>query len=338
MNTNNITTPSLVENKANRVFMDAPKDTCFMKRVKSMTCLTALLTLCLIMLLGCGPKQKKHIFEELNALPVAELRAKAEKGDAIAQSLLGDRYYRGQGVAEDKSEAEKWFRAAAPEVRKAAEKGNAPAQIILGNMYADGLVITKDMTEAVKWLRKAAEQGDVFAQSQLGFRYAFGADVDKDNAEAAKWLRKASEQGNVNAQLMLGNMYADGEGVDKDNAEAAKWFRKADQGNSPSTPSEVVRAWADAIQTGNYLKANSLSAADSWAEMKSDNRVLSENHGVFVLPKKIIITGESISGDTAVVGLEADRYGEKLRAIHMLKENGAWKIRKLEIRKSNLLE
>ena len=56
---NNTTTLSLVENKANRIFIDASKHTRFIKRAKSMSCLMTLLSLCLIMLSGCGPNQKE---------------------------------------------------------------------------------------------------------------------------------------------------------------------------------------------------------------------------------------------------------------------------------------
>jgi TPR repeat protein len=46
-------------------------------------------------------------------LLLAELRAKAEKGDAMAQCDLGIRYDKGEGVTKDAAEAVKWFRKAA---------------------------------------------------------------------------------------------------------------------------------------------------------------------------------------------------------------------------------
>ena len=79
---------------------------------------------------------------------VAEIRAKAAAGDAVAQFNLGIRYCEGQGVANDQKEAIKWF-------RKAAEQNHAGAQYRLGRCYYEGKGVTKDYVEAVKWFRKA---------------------------------------------------------------------------------------------------------------------------------------------------------------------------------------
>jgi TPR repeat protein len=49
------------------------------------------------------------------------LLAKAEAGSAEAQHALGNKYYRGDGVRRDYSQAEFWY-------RKAAEKGNPDSQ------------------------------------------------------------------------------------------------------------------------------------------------------------------------------------------------------------------
>ena len=43
------------------------------------------------------------------AQDIAEIRKKAEQGDATAQKNLGDAYWEGEGVPEDKAEAVKWF-------------------------------------------------------------------------------------------------------------------------------------------------------------------------------------------------------------------------------------
>src|ERR1035437_3734238 len=80
-----------------------------------------------------------------------ETKAKAEKGDAVAQFNLGSDYFSGQGVAEDKVEAVKWY-------RKAAEQNVALFQYNLGCCYRDGMGVTKDEVEAARWFRKAAEQ------------------------------------------------------------------------------------------------------------------------------------------------------------------------------------
>lgn len=55
---------------------------------------------------------------------VNRYRKAAETGDAIAQYNLGVCYDTGEGVAQDKAEAAKWF-------RKAAEQGDETAQSVL---------------------------------------------------------------------------------------------------------------------------------------------------------------------------------------------------------------
>ena len=150
----------------------------------------------------------------------AQLKARAEQGDAKAQNNLGVCYEHGNGVPQDLGEAVKWY-------RKAAEQNDATAQNNLGICYANGLGVVKDEAEAVKWCRKAADQNLADAQYNLGICYAKGLGVVKDEVEAVKWYRKAAEQNYATAQFDLGCCYAKGRGVAKDAVEAVKWYRKA---------------------------------------------------------------------------------------------------------------
>ena len=58
-------------------------------------------------------------------------RIAAEQGHADAQYKLGDCYYYGDGVENDKEKAVQWY-------RKAAEQGHAEAQYKLGDCYYYG--------------------------------------------------------------------------------------------------------------------------------------------------------------------------------------------------------
>ena len=75
----------------------------------------------------------------------------AEQGDARAQHRRGVMYRLGRGVAQNNTEAARWYRAA-------AEQGNARAQTSLGFMYQSGQGVAQDDAEAVRWYRAAAEQ------------------------------------------------------------------------------------------------------------------------------------------------------------------------------------
>ena len=152
---------------------------------------------------------------------LADIRAKAEKGDAKSQCALGEAFYSGKlGVAQDYAEAVKWF-------RKAAGQNDARAQYNLGDYYAFGPGATRDQAEAVKWFRKAAGQNDARAQYNLGLFYESGRGVAQDYVEAVKWYRKAAKQDYARAQNNLGVDYSKGQGVAQDEAEAVKWYRKA---------------------------------------------------------------------------------------------------------------
>ena len=131
-----------------------------------------------------------QLFGELTPALVADIRKKAEAGDAKAQGLLGywyasDQYDTGEGALEDDKEAVKWY-------RKAAMQGNARAQANFGGMYGTGRGVPQDYKEAIKWFRKAAEQGYALAQVALGSSYAKGGGVPKDYAVAYAWYSLAA--------------------------------------------------------------------------------------------------------------------------------------------------
>ena len=157
---------------------------------------------------------------------VSCFKKSAEFGNAKAQRMLGDCYFVGEGIREDKREAVKWF-------RLAAEQGDAETQWRLGACYYVGEGIREDKQEAVKWFRLAAEQGDAEAQRMLGACYYVGEGIREDKREAVKWYRLAAEQGDAEAQRMLGVCYYVGEGIREDKREAVKWYRlAAEQGDA----------------------------------------------------------------------------------------------------------
>jgi len=87
-------------------------------------------------------------------------RKSAEQGYAYAQFRLGECYYKGKGVPEDKAEATNWY-------CKAAKQGHVEAQYKLGECNFKGEGTPKDEAEAMKWYHKAAEQGHTLAQFRL---------------------------------------------------------------------------------------------------------------------------------------------------------------------------
>jgi TPR repeat protein len=74
----------------------------------------------------------------------------ADRGNTVAEAMLGAMYADGRGVARNDSEAVKWY-------RKAAEQGYYFAQSRLGTMYRDGRGVPEDLVEAHKWFTLSAQ-------------------------------------------------------------------------------------------------------------------------------------------------------------------------------------
>ncbi len=197
-----------------------------------------------------------------------DIKTKAEKGDAQAESILGYRYSEGKGVKQDYAEAVKWL-------RKATDQGDAAAQFNLAYCYREGKGVTQDYAEAVKLYRKAADQGFAQAQYNLGVIYFNGEIVPKDYTEGIKYFRKAAEQGFALAQYNLGVYYRDGQGLPQDFEQAMKWFRMAagqkvilaqyNVGFFYEKGQGVLQDYAEAVKW--YLKAGEQGDAQSQAKL-----------------------------------------------------------------------
>jgi hypothetical protein len=80
----------------------------------------------------------------------ANIRVRADQGDVDAQHNLGLFYEKGTGVAQDYSEACKWY-------FKAAVRGNTVSQLYLGVLVAQGQGVPPDLVEGYKWVNLAAK-------------------------------------------------------------------------------------------------------------------------------------------------------------------------------------
>ena len=121
-----------------------------------------------------------------------ELRARAERGSTQAQILMGVKYYKGEGVAQDRAEAARWC-------RMAAENGDPRGQYSLGALYDAGDGVARDHAEAARWYRMSAEQGDARGQYSIGDMYLAGEGVAQDFVEAHRWFSLSAVAGNQDA-------------------------------------------------------------------------------------------------------------------------------------------
>jgi len=102
-------------------------------------------------------------------------------------------YAEGRGVAQNYTEAMKWY-------RLAADQGYAEAQVNLGMMYYNGgQGVPRDYAEAARWFDLAADQGNAYAQNNLGLMYAQGQGVPQDILRAHVWFNLSATQGHQDA-------------------------------------------------------------------------------------------------------------------------------------------
>ncbi|MGA2242340.1 MAG: tetratricopeptide repeat protein [Verrucomicrobiota bacterium] len=115
---------------------------------------------------------------------LAELRTRAERGEAAAQYRMGNRYYRGLGVATNWPKAFYWF-------REAAERGHIGAQLALGLRYLQGAGTAQSYEESIPWFRKVAalNNQEVRCYFDLAYDERFGAKRDLvDHFQYLAWL------------------------------------------------------------------------------------------------------------------------------------------------------
>jgi TPR repeat protein len=144
----------------------------------------------------------------------------AQRGDAVAQEILGFIHARGQGITADDTAAFHWF-------TLAADAGRAEAQFQLGRIHRDGAGVPTDGKAALYWFGRAAQQGSPDAMNAAGEIHLGHADVRVDYAAALEWFFRAAENGSAQAMFNIGTRYVLGQGVARDEIEACKWFELA---------------------------------------------------------------------------------------------------------------
>ena len=112
-----------------------------------------------------------YVFADNSA---SEIRDMAERGDAVAQVLMGLMYMYGHGVAQDYSQAFYW-------TRLSAEQELPRGMNALGMSYSRA---NQDYEQALYWTRRAAEKGNSIAQVNLAWLYRDGNGVAQNHAQA----------------------------------------------------------------------------------------------------------------------------------------------------------
>ncbi len=113
---------------------------------------------------------------------LATLLPKAQAGDPVAQTYVGEIHEKGLGLtAPDYRQAAEWY-------QRAADQGHAPAQIHLGALYERGLGVPLDKARALDLYRRASGIADdplIFESRLKAEREAFQRELAVRNRLAA---------------------------------------------------------------------------------------------------------------------------------------------------------
>ena len=182
-----------------------------------------------------------------SAMPIDEVRQRANKNEVGAMEELGRRLLAGDSVPRDVPTGATWF-------RLAADAGSPMAAFTLGVLYERGISVERDSGKAVDWYRKAAAGNVAAAKHNLALMLRDGKGVAQDGPKAVELLREAAHQGMTASMFTLGDMYERGGVVLKDPAAALAWFSIANEfelkaNNGAETPlAKSAQARGEALE------------------------------------------------------------------------------------------
>jgi TPR repeat protein len=151
-------------------------------------------------------------------LAVQLLTQAFQEGNGTAATYLGDLYFFGMVVREDKIVAEKWF--------ESGLKLHDPlAAFNLGSLYSVEANHPHDIPKAAELLRQAADAGYVPAMYSLGLLLVNHPELKQDPQQSRTLLEAAANAGSWKSSIVLGILARDGHGTPVDNKAAYFHFR-----------------------------------------------------------------------------------------------------------------
>src|SRR5262249_30861757 len=112
-----------------------------------------------------------------------------DAGYAPAQVILGNLYFRGDGIAADQMTGADWY-------LKAAEQDDVVAEFLIANLYMTGQGVQEDLVQAYKWLliaeganhpdaKKTAEERKKLIANRLT-----STEIAEAEKQANEWIKK----------------------------------------------------------------------------------------------------------------------------------------------------
>lgn len=166
----------------------------------------------------------------------------AEKGDRVAQWMLGEHY---RYPLYEIEAALRWYRAS-------AAQGFGLAATALGGIYATGFggAMKIDQGEGLRWYRQAVDLGDGAAMSAFAtFHQRGDFGLPKSDSESLAWYKRAVDVGYFAPEFSIAIAYSEGIGTPKDAAEAVRWFQRAVEHGDQRAMTELAAAYRNGTGT-----------------------------------------------------------------------------------------
>ena len=145
----------------------------------------------------------------------------SQQGNLRAYYRLGDLYYFGRGVAEDKGRAAEYY-------QNAADRGDFDATQKLAIMYRDGDGISQDIQKALALYEIGVKEGRPEYLYDMALWYLKGKGVSQDVPKALDYLEKAVSKEHIQSLVALGELYNDGlYGITTDYEKAFGYYDRA---------------------------------------------------------------------------------------------------------------
>jgi TPR repeat protein len=140
-----------------------------------------------------------------------------------AQALLGQILLDGQGIAQDRPLALRWFDIA-------ARRGHVMARNMLGRCHEHGWGCAANASLAARHYRLAATAGLDWAMYNYANLLATGRGVVEDQLQALSLYRRAAELGHAKSMNLLGRYLEEGRVCPVDPAAARSWYQRSAEG------------------------------------------------------------------------------------------------------------
>ena len=145
----------------------------------------------------------------------------AAKGYELGIVAVGNDYYFGRSVKQDRIAAFNWF------TKATKNKDPKAGYLEVANAYLFGQGVKKDLDKAIEYNEKAAALESTVAYNNLGKLYYYKDNKHQDYQQAKKWFDKGMETESLVSRYYLGLMYFFGHGVKQDYQKAHDYIDQA---------------------------------------------------------------------------------------------------------------